>query len=158
MAEPKTRPTAIKARDWLAGIADEARRADCARLIALMKRLTGKPPVLWGGSIVGFASYPMPYASGKTLDWPRVAFASRSTGLVLYVMTGFDGAKPLLKRLGPHRTGQSCLYVKRLADLDLGALEALLVASLQEMAARYPVAARAATTGRKPSRRVAQRR
>lgn len=153
MAEPKTRPTAMKPRDWLAGIADQARRADCARLIALMKRASGAPPVLWGGGIVGFGSYPMAYASGKTLDWPRLAFASRSTGLVLYLMMGFAAAGPLLRQLGPHRTGKGCLYVKRLADLDLAALEALLAASVRAMAARYPAArkpAAAATARRKP--------
>lgn len=154
MAEPKTRPTAMQPRDWLAGIPDEARRADCARLIALMKRASGAPPVLWGGGIVGFGSYPMAYASGKTLDWPRVAFASRSTGLVLYLMTGFDAAGPLLRQLGPHRTGKGCLYVQRLADVDLATLEALLVASLRAMTARYPAArkpAATATARRKPS-------
>ena len=76
MAEPKTRPTAIQARDWLAAIPDESRRKDCARLIALMKRATGEPPVLWGGSIVGFGRYLMTYASGKTLDWPLVILPS----------------------------------------------------------------------------------
>lgn len=133
MAEPKTRPTAIKAKDWLATVADEARRKDCARLIQLMKRATGEPPVLWGGSIVGFGRYLATYATGKTLDWPLVAFASRKTGLVLYIMPGFARHDALLKRLGPHRTGKSCLYVKRLADLDPAALEDLVTESVRAM-------------------------
>jgi hypothetical protein len=137
MPEPKTRPTRLVARTWLAGIADEARRKDCARLIALMKHATGEPPVLWGGSIVGFGSYLARYASGKSLDWPLVAFAARGTGLVLYVMPGFAGSKTLLQRLGPHRTGKSCLYVKRLADLDLEVLAALLEGSVQAMRAKH---------------------
>jgi len=133
MAEPKTRPAAIKAKDWLAAIPDESRRKDCARLIALMKRATGEPPVLWGSSILGFGRYLMTYASGKTLDWPVVAFAARKPELVLYIMPGFPRYAALLKRLGPHRTGKSCLYVKRLADLDLEVLETLVAESVRAM-------------------------
>ncbi len=133
MAEPKTRPTAIRAKDWLAAIPDESRRKDCARLIALMRRASGDPPVLWGGSIVGFGSYLTTYASGKTLDWPIVAFAARKAELVLYIVPGFTRYAALLKRLGPHRTGKSCLYVKRLADLDLEVLETLVEESVRAM-------------------------
>ncbi len=133
MAEPKTRPTAIQARDWLAAIPDESRRKDCARLIALMKRATGEPPVLWGGSIVGFGRYLMTYASGKTLDWPLVGFAARKAELVLYITPGFARYASLLKRLGAHRTGKSCLYIKRLADIDLAVLETLVTESVRAM-------------------------
>lgn len=151
MAEPKTRPTAIKASTWLAAIDDEARRKDCARLIAMMKRATGEPPVLWGGSIVGFGRYLASYASGKQLDWPVVAFASRGTGLVLYIMTGFTGAAARLRQLGPHRTGKSCLYVKRLSDLDLEVLQSLIDDSVRAMAPKRlrPTSSRAASGTRR---------
>jgi len=136
MAEPKTRPAPLKSRAWLAAIPDAARRKDCATLIALMKSATGEPPELWGTSIVGFGRYALRYASGKTLDWPLVGFASRKGDLVIYLMSGFARSGALLKKLGPHRTGKSCLYVKRLADLDRDALEALVAGSVQAMAAK----------------------
>ena len=134
MAEPKTRPTPLKARSWLAGIPDDARRKDCAALLTMMKAATGAAPELWGTSIVGFGRYEMTYASGKTLDWPLVGFASRKGELVLYIMPGFARYEALLKKLGPHRTGKSCLYVKRLSDLDRDVLEALVAASVKAMA------------------------
>jgi hypothetical protein len=136
MAEPKARPTRLGTRAWLGTIPDAARRHDCATLIRMMKSATGAAPELWGTSIVGFGRHPTTYASGKTLDWPLVAFASRGTGLVLYITPGFSRYAALLKKLGPHRTGRSCLYVKRLADLDLGTLRAIVDGSVELMRTR----------------------
>ena len=134
MAEVKTKPTTQSVASYLNAIDDEARRKDCRALAALMKRVTGCAPTMWGTSIVGFGRYEMTYASGKTLDWPLVGFASRKGELVLYIMPGFARYEALLKKLGPHRTGKSCLYVKRLSDLDRDVLEALVAASVKAMA------------------------
>ena len=117
------------------------RRKDCATLMTMMKAATGASPELWGTSIVGFGRYAMTYASGKTLDWPLIGFASRQSGLVLYIMPGFAEYEALLKRLGPHRTGKSCLYVKRLAELDRDVLQALVVASVAAMSPKRAHAA-----------------
>ncbi len=136
MAEPKTRPKPLIARTWLATIEDDVRRTDCAALIAMMKKATGRSPELWGPSIVGFGRYLATYASGKTLEWPLVAFASRGTGLVLYITPGFARYAALLKKLGPHRIGKSCLYVKRLSDLHRDTLQALVEGSVRAMASR----------------------
>jgi hypothetical protein len=130
MAEPKTRPTRLGTRGWLRAIPDAVRRRECAALMEMMKSATGGSPELWGTSIVGFGRYPTTYESGKTLDWPLVAFASRGTGLVPYIRPGFSRYAALLKKLGPHRIGRSCLYVKRLADLDLRTLQATVEGSV----------------------------
>ena len=144
MPEPKTRPTPLKVRAWLAGIPDDTRRKDCATLMTMMKAATGVSPELWGTTIVGFGRYPMTYASGKTLDWPVIGFASRQRDLVLHLLPGFAGYDGLLKRLGPHRTGKSCLYLKRLSDLDLDVLEALVAEAVK---ATTPKRGRAASRG-----------
>jgi hypothetical protein len=138
MSDLKTQPTAARVADFLAAIPDEARRADCQALAVLMERATGAPPTMWGASIIGFGRYHYRYASGREGDWFLTGFAPRKSDLTLYIMVGFDGYEPLLARLGRHKTGKSCLYVKRLADLDLAALEELVTASVRQLRATYP--------------------
>ena len=137
MAEAKTRPTGASVQDFLDGIVDDVRRQDCLTLLRLMKRAAGAPPKMWGAGIVGVGSYQLRYASGRQADWPVAAFAPRKQDLTIYIMSGFDGHDALLRRLGKHKTGKCCLYIKRLADVDLKLLEQLVAASVKEMKRRH---------------------
>lgn len=138
MAETKTRPTPVSVVDFLAAIDNPVRRADGETLCAMLARLTGEAPQMWGPSIVGFGSYRYKYDSGHEGTSCRIGFSPRKAELVLYVLSGADGEADRLARLGKHKTGKSCLYIKRLSDVDAGALEELCAASLTEMALRYP--------------------
>jgi hypothetical protein len=126
MPEPKTRATNKSVTAFLARIADDQRRADCKTVARLMKAATGAPAKMWGTGIVGFGSAPVVYADGRTLDWPAVAFAPRKGDLTLYVKLGKDGQAALLKKLGKHKAGKGCLYIRSLADVDLAVLEKLI--------------------------------
>ena len=138
MAELKTRPTAVGVDAFLAAVEPEARRADARALCALMARITGEPPTMWGASIVGFGRYRYTYDSGHSGEWARTGFSPRKSALTVYVMDGFPAHAPLMARLGRYKTGKSCLYLQRLADVDLEVLEALIRESLAHMAVRYP--------------------
>ena len=131
----KTRKTAASVDDWLAGIADEARRKDCATVLRLMKKVTKSPPKMWGTSIVGFGDKVFRGAS-REVDWFLMGFASRKHDLTLYIMDGANRYPNLLAKLGKHKTGKGCLYLKSLADVDLRALEALLTLSYVNMKAQ----------------------
>ena len=139
MAELKTKPTAASVADFIAAVDGDAKQADCRTLVELISRVTGAEPAMWGPSIVGFGSYHYRYASGREGDWMLAGFAPRKRELVVYVMAGFKGAEELLARLGRHRASSgSCLYIKRLADVDLGVLEELLRGSVEHLRATYP--------------------
>jgi len=139
MAELKTKPSDASVEDFIAGVEDEARREDCRTLVELMRRVTGENPVMWGPSIVGFGSYHYRYASGREADWMVAGFSPRKRDLTVYVMAGFKGAEQTLARLGRHRTSKgSCLYLKRLADVDLEVLEELVTASVERVRRAYP--------------------
>lgn len=133
MAEPKTRPTTASVPAFLAKVKDPGVRDDCEAIVALMSAVTKAPPVMWGTSIVGFGSYPYRYERGRALDWPLTGFSPRAKQLVLYVMPGCDGYDALLAALGPVKCGVSCIYVKRLADINLPALKTLLKASVAHL-------------------------
>ena len=113
MAEAKTQPTAASVDAYLAAIDDEARRRDCQDLVALMRRVTGCPPTMWGTAIVGFDQYAYRLASGQLGRSCIVGFSSRKTDLTIYMTAGYDGADELLAALGKHRLGKACLYLKR---------------------------------------------
>jgi len=136
MAELKTRPTggAREAKAFVAAIADPAARADAETLLKLMREVSGQPPKLWGDSIVGFGSYHYKYASGREGDWFPIGFSPRKANLTIYVLAGFERHAALLTKLGKHKTAKSCLYVKRLADIDLAVLRRLLEDSLAQIA------------------------
>lgn len=140
MYEAKTKPTRVSFSSWLAGIADETRRKDCKTLAALMTRVTGHKPKLWGPSIVGFGQYHYRYASGHEGDSCIVGFASGKNHISVYLVPGYEAVatKALLAQLGRHRTGKGCLYIKRLADVQLPILEELVVRSVAETMRRYP--------------------
>jgi hypothetical protein len=133
MAELKTKRTAGSVDLFLRGIKDATRQKDCRALVALMKGATGAKPEMWGTSIVGFGSYHYKYASSREADWFLAAFSPRKQNLTLYIMAGFKGADSLLKKMGKHTTGVSCLYVKSLADVDMRALKRLVERSVAEM-------------------------
>ncbi|PSK66937.1 hypothetical protein B0E53_01099 [Micromonospora sp. MH33] len=125
--QPVTVPTDASVDDFLAAVPDDRRRADAERLCALLGDITGEPPVMWGPSIVGFGSYRYTYESGRTGDWPLVGFSPRKQQLVVYLVGGFEERYPsVLARLGPHKTGKGCLYLKRLDDIDESALRELV--------------------------------
>jgi hypothetical protein len=131
MAEPKTRMTRASVSAFLGSLEDPLRRQDCRKLVALMRKATGAPPRMWGPDIVGFGSRPLRYASGKTLDWPVAAFSPRKGSLVVYLTPGFDEQEALLARLGSHKTGKSCLYLKGLDGVDMAALRTLVGRSVR---------------------------
>jgi hypothetical protein len=126
MAANKTKPTTVSISAFLDGCTDEQRRADARVLARLMHKITGDKPTMWGPSIVGFGSYHYTYPSGREGDAPVVGFSPRQAANVLYGTIGCDGAEDLLAKLGKHTTGKGCLYIKRLADVDVKVLEALI--------------------------------
>ena len=133
MAELKTRPTGRDVEAFLDAVPDAGRRQDCYAIVELMTKATGSEPRMWGPSIVGFGSYHYRYASGREGDWMLTGFSPRKQNLTLYIMTGFDRAGDLLARLGKHSTAKSCLYIKRLADVDLATLAALVEESVRHL-------------------------
>ncbi len=136
MADLKTKPTQASVAEFLDGVADEARRRDCLTLVDLMRRATGAEPTMWGPGIVGFGRYHYKYESGREGDWFLTGFSPRARDLTLYIMAGFSRYEALLARLGRHKTGKSCLYVKRLVDVDLSVLDELVKTSVAHVAAR----------------------
>ena len=136
MSEPKTRPTGASVDAFQDRIADERRREDCRTVAAWMEQASQAPAEMWGDSIVGFGRYLVRYANGREFDWPMIGFSPRKQDLVLYLMDSFDGAQALLARLGPHRSGKSCLYLKRLSDADPRVLRALIDGTVSAMADR----------------------
>lgn len=126
MAELKTRPHAGDPQTFLELVPDPERRADSLAMLELMAEITGQEPQLWGPSIVGFGTYRYHYASGREGDWFPVGFSPRKRELTLYLLQGFPERAGLLARLGPHREGKSCVYIRRLADVDPAVLRALI--------------------------------
>lgn len=137
MGGMKTRATDDSVQDFLATISDDARREECLRVVEIMRRATGAEPKLWGKGMVGFGSYHYRYDSGREGDWFLTGFSPRKENLTLYIMAGFDRYAALLDKLGKHKTGKSCLYVKRLADLDDAVLQELVTESVQHMKRTY---------------------
>ena len=131
MAEPKTKPTAASVDAFLERISDQVRREDCFTLLRIMKQVTRAEPKMWGSSIVGFGTYTIVYAGGREGEWPAAAFAPRKQDLTLYIGSGFPGHAALLKKLGKHKGGKGCLYIKRLEDVDLKALKELIRQSVR---------------------------
>ena len=143
MAEAKTKPTKQSVTEFLNKIPDAQRRADCLALAKIMEEITGTKPQMWGPSMVGFGSYHYKYASGHEGDCFMTGFASRKQDLTLYITMGFEKYGELMKQLGKHRRSKSCLYIKRLSDIDVPTLKKLLKASLKDLAA-YTKAQKAA--------------
>lgn len=138
MAENKTQPTALKVADFIDAVPDPQRRDDAKAVCAMMERLSGEPPAMWGPSIVGFGFYHYKYESGREGTMSRIGFSPRAKELVLYLVDGYEGKEAQLARLGKHRIGKSCLYIKKLADVDQAVLEEMITDSLAYMDEHYP--------------------
>jgi hypothetical protein len=138
MAKNKTQATTIDPAGFLAAIIDDTRREDCQALSELMSKVTGEPPRMWGPSIVGFGSYHYRYDSGREGDMCLVGFSPRKGDISVYLMADSPAQQALLTQLGKHRMGKACLYVKKLADVDLDVLSQLVEESIAEMMRRYP--------------------
>jgi hypothetical protein len=141
MAETKTKPTSVSVEEFIANVPDPQRREDARTVAAMMERITGEKPRMWGPTIIGFGSYHYRYESGHEGDSPRLGFSPRAKELVLYVLEAYPGKEEMLARLGKHRIGKSCLYIKKLADVDLKVVEELTEAALAYMDEKYPRAA-----------------
>ncbi|HKQ20250.1 MAG TPA: DUF1801 domain-containing protein [Candidatus Eisenbacteria bacterium] len=138
MAAPKTKPTKVSARSHVAAIANEEQRKDAQTLVALMRRVTKQQPKMWGPSIVGFGSYHYKYASGHEGDSALAGFAVRGSDLVVYTAETFEGRDDLLAKLGKIKAGKVCVYIRRLANVDLKVLETLVARSVADTKRRYP--------------------
>jgi len=132
MAKAKTQATTASVADYLASRATPEQLADCKALMAMMRRVTGKSPKMWGPSIVGYGSYRYELAGGRTGESCLTGFAVRGRELVVYLVSEGAGQRALLGKLGTHRIGKACLYIKRMADLDAAVLEQLIRASVDE--------------------------
>jgi hypothetical protein len=138
MAELKTQLNEADVNAFIDTVEDEHGREDARRVLTMMEKITRRPARMWGSSIVGFGSYHHTYASGRTGDWMITGFSPRKTALTLYIMAGFSRHEELLSRLGKFKTGKSCLYVKRLDDVDQKILAQLIRASVAHMRKTYP--------------------
>lgn len=134
----KTRPTAVSVDAFIEAVPNETRKKDAKTLLALMKKVTGEKPTMWGPSIIGFGSYHYKYESGREGDMCATGFSPRGSSLVLYILPGVAGYEPLLKKLGKHRHSVSCLYINKLADVDMKVLETLIADGWAHMRKKYP--------------------
>lgn len=135
MAEAKTKPTKASVTQFLNKIPDAARREDCFAVAKMMEEITGSKPQMWGPAIVGFGLFSYKYASGHEGDWPVAAFSPRKQDLTLYLTPGFQKHEELMSQLGKHRTGKSCLYIKRLSDIHVPTLKKLIKTSVKDLKA-----------------------
>lgn len=130
MTENKTQATTASVDDYIAAIADELKRKDTQTLLDLLKKITGDTPVLWGDGIIGFGSYHYQYESGREGDMPLIGFSPRKREFAIYIMSGFEQLQAHLNKLGKHKAGKSCLYIKRLSDININALSELMKESV----------------------------
>lgn len=137
MAEPKTKKNDASVENFLNSVANQTRREDSLSLLGLMRDVTGEEAKMWGSSIVGFGSYHYVYQSGREGDWMLTGFSPRKQNLAIYIMAGFSDYGPLLEKLGKHKTGKSCLYVNKLADVDINVLHELVRRGVRSMRKKY---------------------
>jgi hypothetical protein len=137
MAEARTKPTTASIDKYLESRASEAQLADCKTLMAMFKRVTKEQPRMWGPSIVGYGSYTYRYESGRTGESCLTGFAVRGKELVVYLVAESPEQQELLAKLGKHKIGKSCLYMKGLVDVDTEVLEALVSKSVSEIKRRH---------------------
>ena len=136
-AKTKTKPTGASIDDYLEARGSEQQQADCRKLMAMLRRVTGQSPKMWGPSIVGYGTYRYTYESGRTGEAPVTGFAIRGGDLVLYLMADGKEGEALLSKVGKHKLGKSCFYYKRLSDLDAAVLEKLVAHSVAGVKRRY---------------------
>lgn len=136
-AKNKTIENEASVDEFLNSVKDEIKRADCQRINAIMKEITGDEPKMWGTSIVGYGNYHYKYESGREGDFMKVGFSPRAQNVTLYIMPGFGRYEDLMGKLGKHKIGKSCLYVKKLADVDEEVLKELITESYAYMTNKY---------------------
>ncbi len=141
MAENKTQPTHVDVSEFIAGVDHPVRCADAEALDVLFRRITGWTPRMWGPTIIGYGQYHYVYESGREGDFLATGFSPRKANLSLYIMPGDQELGDMLDRLGKHKHGKACLYVNKLADIDMRVLEEIVRAGLDDLGERYPVAA-----------------
>ena len=137
MAENKTKPTDIDPVDFIGSVEHDTRREDAETLLELMSKLTGYEPKMWGPSIIGFGRYHYEYESGRAGDWMMVGFSPRKASQVIYLMPGYLDLDDQLSRLGKHKIGKSCLYINKLADVDLAVLEEMVQHAIDVLNENY---------------------
>ncbi len=134
----KTRPNSADVKAFIAAVEDRQKRSDAEELLAMMKRVTGCKPVMWGTSIIGFGSYRYTNTTGREAQWCATGFSPRKSALTIYIMPGFSGLETLMEQLGKHKTGRSCLYIRRLSDIDAGILERIVARAYATIREKYP--------------------
>lgn len=134
----KTVATKASVSRFIDALDDPERRRDCKALLKLMRRITGEKPVLWGDSMIGFGVFRYGRRSGEEFEYFRTGFSPRKQALTIYILPGYTDFSAILARLGPHKTGKSCLYLKRLGDVDLAVLEELVRAGYKDINERFP--------------------
>lgn len=137
MSSPVTQRNTNSVEEFLHAIPDENKRADAFKFLDLFKKATGLEPEMWGSSIIGFGSYHYVYASGREGDWMLTGFSPRAKNFSLYIMSGFSRFDSLLAELGKHKTGKSCLYVNKWDDVNVEALQEMIIASVAYMKEKY---------------------
>ncbi len=137
-AKNKTQPSKTSVASFLNAIDDDDRRRDCKAIAKLLKEVSGKRPVMWGTSIVGYGTYHYKYASGREGDSPRIGFSPRKRDLTIYIMPGYTDFSHILAKLGKHKKGKSCLYIRKLSDVDMNVLKRLAKAGWRDMQKLYP--------------------
>ncbi len=142
MAQANNKTIANKASvaDFVRSIDDEQKRADCKAIMKMMAAASGKRATMWGANIIGYGQYHYKYESGREGDFMRVGLSPRTNNISIYIIPGFDKYQSLLEKLGKYKTGKSCLYIKRLDDVNTKVLQKIIEDSLRVMKARYPVA------------------
>ena len=135
--ELKTKRNNSSVKDFIDSVENDIRRKDSKEVLKIMKEVTSEKPVMWGSSIIGFGTYHYKYKSGQEGDWPIVGFSPRKQNLTIYIMTGYDDLESLTKKLGPHKLGKSCLYIKNLDDVDISVLKKIIEKGYKEMKKIY---------------------
>jgi hypothetical protein len=138
MSDVKTKPTDVKVEDFLNAVEHPTRKKDGFELLRIMKEITRKKAKMWGPSIVGFGTYHYKYESGREGDMPIVGFSPRKQSLSLYIMPGFEELEEILGKLGKYKIGKSCLYINKLADVDISILRELIAISVERMEKDHP--------------------
>lgn len=138
MAENKTKETKASVNKFINSIKDERIKADCKQIISVMKNITKEDPKMWGSGIVGFGSYHYKYESGREGDMCLTGFSPRKQNLTIYIISGFSRYPEMMTKLGKHKTGKSCLYIKTLDDIDMKVLKKMIAESVKYMKKRYP--------------------
>ncbi len=133
MTELKTKPTNASIKAYLKTVENAQKRTDCEELLKVMQEITGEKPKMWGDAMVGFGSYHYVYPTGNSSDWFITGFAPRKQALTIYIMNGYSKYDALMKKLGKYKLGKSCLYIKRLDDIDRKTLRSLITRSIRDM-------------------------